>query len=246
MEWSDEGIVLSARKHGENSVIAHVLTRAHGRHGGLVRGGTGKRARGIWMPGNRVQATWRGRLPEHLGAFTGELTEAIAAGHLNDPARLAALSAACAVTEAALPEREAHPDVFEGLLVLLHSLGGEAWPTVYVKWELGVLGELGYGLDLSACAATGVVEDLSHVSPKSGRAVSRAATGPNLDSLLPLPPFLLRADAVGGADEILDGLRLSGYFLERYVFSPHGADMPPARGRLIARLRRDDAGPDGL
>ncbi|MCP5367993.1 MAG: DNA repair protein RecO C-terminal domain-containing protein, partial [Hyphomicrobiales bacterium] len=123
---------------------------------------------------------------------------------------------------------------------------GAAWPTVYVKWELGLLGELGFGLDLGSCAATGVVEDLSHVSPRSGRAVSRAAAEPYLDRLLPLPPFLLRPGALGGPAEVLDGLALAGHFLERHVFAPHGLAVPAARQRLVARLRRDGPAPDGL
>ncbi|MFQ5765775.1 MAG: DNA repair protein RecO, partial [Rhodospirillales bacterium] len=169
MDWTDDGIVLSARKHGETSAIVTLLTRAHGRHLGLVRGGAGKRARGMLQPGNRVQARWRARLPEHLGTFTCELTEAFAAASLRDRLKLAGLSAACAMADAALPEREPHAAVFEGLLALLSVLQDEDWPSAYVKWEMGLLGELGFGLDLSACAATGTNDQLAYVSPKSGR-----------------------------------------------------------------------------
>ena len=242
MEWSDDGIVLAARKHGEAAAIVTLLTRGHGRHAGLVRGGAGRRARGLYQPGNRVRATWRGRLADHLGAYTCEMTEAVAAGLLADPLRLAALSAACAVAEAALPEREAHLPVYEGLEILLSSLADDddetGWPTVYVKWEMGLLQELGFGLDLSQCAATGDTEDLTHVSPKSGRAVSAAAAKPYQGKLLNLPGFLLKAGTLGPPDEIVAGLRLTGYFLDRHVFSQRrDPKQPDARARLAERLR---------
>jgi len=242
MEWSDDGIVLAARKHGEAAAIVTLLTRAHGRHAGLVRGGAGRRARGLYQPGNRVRATWRGRLAEHLGAYTCEMADAVAAGMLADPLRLAALSAACAVAETALPEREAHLPVFEGLEILLSSLTDDddetAWPTVYVKWEMGLLQELGFGLDLSRCAATGASDGLTHVSPKSGRAVSAAAAKPYRGKLLELPGFLLMAGTLGRPDEIVTGLRLTGYFLDRHVFSQRrDPKQPDARARLADRLR---------
>ncbi len=235
MEWTDDAIVLSARPHGETSAIATLLTRHHGRHTGLVRGG-GKRGRGVLQPGNRVEARWRARLAEHLGTLTCELTRAFAADLLDHPPRLAALSAACAVTEATLPEREPQPSVFEALAALLAALGGEQWPSVYVKWELGLLADLGYGLDLSRCAATGVNDQLAYVSPKSGRAVSLSAAAPYKNMLLPLPPFLLVEGGQGDAGEVLDGLRLVGYFLQRHVFAEHGAQMPAARRRFTERL----------
>lgn len=242
MEWSDDAIVLTARKHGETSAIVSLLTRAHGRHLGLVRGGAGRRARGLYQPGNRLSATWRGRLADHLGTYSCEMTDAVAANLMADPLRLAALTSACAVAEAALPEREAHAPVFEGLGILLGALNdpdGTAWPTVYVKWELGLLRELGFGLDLSACAATGATDDLTHVSPRSGRAVSAGAAEPYRDKLLALPAFLLRSGTLADAGEVLDGLRVTGYFLDRHVFSQRRDAKPPdARQRLVDRLRR--------
>ncbi len=238
MEWSDAGIVLSARKHGETSAIVALLTRAHGVHAGLVRGGAGKRARGILQPGNRVQARWRARLSEHLGTFTCELTGAFAAALLDDPPRLAGLSAACAVVEAALPERQPHAAVFDGLVALLGALGTDAWPSAYVKWELGLLGELGFGLDLSRCAATGQSDHLAYVSPKSGRAVSLAAGEPYKARLLPLPAFLVAAGKTGDAGQVADGLKLTGYFLERHVFGQRDRPLPAARLRLAERLGR--------
>ncbi|MDP6573469.1 MAG: DNA repair protein RecO [Rhodospirillales bacterium] len=242
MDWTHDGIVLSARKHGETSAIVTLLTRQKGRHAGLVRGGAGRRQRGVLQPGNLVHAHWRARLPEHLGTLTCELAHAHAAEILHDAPRLAALSAACAVTDAALPEREAHPAVFDGLAALLDALVGGSWPSVYVKWELGMLGELGFGLDLSRCAATGSNDDLVYVSPKTGRAVSASAGEPYKDVLLPLPPFLLDEGMEGGAAEISDGLGLTGYFLERHVFAAHGKALPAARRRLTDRLGAD-AGP---
>lgn len=236
MEWIDEGIVLSARGHGETSAITCLLTRDHGVHAGLVRGGRGKAKRGLVEPGNRLKATWRARLPEHLGSFAVEMVRAHAAAFLDDPRRLAALSAACAVSEASLPERQPHPQVFDALSVLLESLEGESWPTVYVKWELGLLKELGFGLDLSRCAATGDNDQLAYVSPKSGRAVSLSAGEPYKKSLLALPGFLLVSGAEGDAEEVSDGLKLTGFFLERHVFGAHNRGIPPARQRLAERL----------
>lgn len=239
MEWSDDGIVLSARKHGESSAIVSVLTAEHGRHAGLVRGGSGSRMRGVLEPGNRVRMTWRARLEEHLGSFTQcDMVANLSAGLLDDPLRLAALQAICAVAEAALPERERHRAVYDGMIGLLGALGGESWPGLYVRWELALLSDLGFGLDLSTCAATGSNDDLAFVSPKSGRAVSASAGEPYRDRLLALPDFLLKAPYEPGAGEIAAGLALTGYFLDRHVLAPHGKALPPARGRLMDRLAR--------
>jgi DNA repair protein RecO (recombination protein O) len=241
MEWSDEGFVLSARKHGETSTIVTLLTRDHGRHLGLVRGGSGRRARGLYQPGNRLKVTWRGRLAEHLGSFGCEMIEAVAAPLMGDPLRLAALSSLCAVAEAALPEREPHQPVFDGLAVVLDVLGGadaNVWQSVYVKWEIGLLQELGFGLDFSQCAATGSLDNLAFVSPRTGRAVSVEAAGPYRDKLLDLPTFMLSGNtSAPSTDEILAGLRTTGYFLERHVFSGRReAKTPDARSRFTDRL----------
>ncbi len=235
MDWQDNGIILSVRKHGETSAIVNVLTRTHGRHAGLVRGGGGKRMSGILQPGNKVQARWHARLPEHLGTYTVEPVTAYAASALSDARKLAALTSACALIEAALPERQAHPAVLDGLEVLLTSLDDDTvWPVIYVKWEIGLLAELGFGLDLAHCAATGTTEDLTYVSPRTGRAVSTAAAQPYKERLLPLPAFLLDS----GADaDIAGGLQLTGYFLENHVFQHRDADMPAARRRLAERFR---------
>ena len=229
MEWSDDAIVLTARRHGETSAIVTLMTRDHGRHAGLVRGG--KRA--IVQPGNRVHAHWRARLAEHLGTYRCELTHAFAARLMDDAARLSGLSAACALVEATIPERQPHVAVFDGLSALLSALEGQAWPQAYVEWELVLLREIGFGLDLSRCAATGGNDRLVYVSPKSGRAVSASAGEPYKDKLLALPGFLLPGGGAGGADEVADGFRLTGHFLERHALD---GDLPAARRRLGRRL----------
>ncbi len=235
MHWTDDGLVLSARAHGESSVVVQLLTRERGRHAGLVRGGQGKRARGVYQPGNLVAANWSARLADHLGNYTCELVEAHAAGVLDEPDRLAALSAAAAVSESALPEREPHAGCFEGFLAFLAALPGDHWAEVYVRWELALLAELGFGLDLETCAAGGDNDQLAYVSPKSGRAVSLAAGEPYRDKLFPLPGFLAGRGG-GGAQEVEQGLALTGFFLERHVFAPHHRDLPAARRRLAERF----------
>ena len=241
MDWTDDGIVLSARRHGESSAIVQLLTATHGRHAGLVRGGAGKRARGLYQPGNQVRATWRARLTEHLGSYTCEMATSRAAGLLDDPARLAALSAACAVAEAALPEREPHAPVYNGFIALLDALGEDTWPEVYVRWELGMLAELGYGLELDKCAATGRNDQLAWVSPKSGRAVSLSAGEPYRDRMLTLPAFLIDGSEAPDAD-IAAGLKLTGHFLESHLFRPFGREMPAARMRLQDRFTKLSTG----
>lgn len=242
MHWSDEGIVLSRRRHGETSAVVNLLTRRHGRHAGLVRGGGGRRSGAVLQPGNEVAAEWRARLPEHLGTWQLEIRRTVAAELLDDPLRLAALASACALADTALPEREPHPSVYEAFRVLLGAVmtSDPAWPQVYVRWELGLLAELGFGLDLERCAATGLAAGLTHVSPRTGRAVSAAAASPYGDRLLRLPTFLAngRGSTVAGdsAAELRDGLALTEFFLDRHVYAPHHRKLPAARNRLAARL----------
>ena len=240
MNWSDEGYVLSVRRHGEAAAIVNLLTREHGRHAGLVRGGAGRRLRGVLQPGNQVAADWRGRLAEHLGSYTVEAMRDHAAALLADGDRLAGLPAATAVTEAALPEREPHLAIHDGFAALLAALAGTPnWAAIYVRFELGLLAELGFGLDLSHCAATGSTEDLAYVSPRSARAVSREAASPYKEKLLPLPSFLLpEAGEKLVRQDILDGLKLTGYFLQSAVFAPHNRPLPMARERLVERISR--------
>ena len=235
IEWSDDGIVLSARPHGESSSVVVLLTRAHGRHAGLVRGGQGRKARGLYEPGNRVRATWRARLAEHLGGFTCELLANAVADLLDRPERLAALAAAAAVCDKALPEREPHPGAYLGLLALIEALGGDHWAEAYVAWEVALLADLGFGLDLTRCAAGGDNDQLAYVSPRTGRAVSLAAAEPYRDRLLALPGFLIGRGA-GGPAEVAQGLALTGHFLERQVFGPQDRPLPAARQRLAERF----------
>ena len=247
MEWSDTGIVLSARRHGENAAVVSLITQTHGRHAGLVHGARGRRGRGLYQPGNTLAARWQARLAEHLGRYTCELVRARASLLLDDPARLAALAAVCALTEATLPERHPYPQVFGALGHLLDALeASEHWAETVVRWELVLLGELGFGLDLTSCAATGSVEDLAYVSPRSGRAVSHEAGVPYADKLLRLPPFLVRPEdgaASAATADVVAGLRLTGWFLEKHVFAEQGGRMPPARERFIDRLQASAAPP---
>jgi DNA repair protein RecO (recombination protein O) len=240
MEWHDEGIVLAARRLGESDVVLSLLTREHGRHAGLVKGGGGRRGAALYEIGNRLRAGWRGRLPEQLGHYICEVQAQPAARLLDEPLRLAALASAAAVVEAAMPEREPHPRAFEGFGALIESLlGAEAlldWAALYVRFELDLLAELGFGLDLSRCAVSGATTDLAFVSPASGRAVSAGAAGIWRDRLLPLPAFLTGEPAGGHVDlvAIRQGLALTGSFLERHALQR----LPPARGRFLARLQR--------
>lgn len=237
MEWHDTGIVLATRKHGERALLLHVLTREHGRHAGLVRNGQSARQRGSYVIGNRLDLIWRARLAEHLGTFRAELEKSHAATFIDDGPRLAALASAAALAQATLPEHEPHPRAYGGILELVAALeSNRGWAERYVRWELELLAELGFGLDLARCAATGRNDDLIYVSPRSGQAVSASAGEPYRDKLLVLPQFLLHG-ARPSAAEIADGLVLTGFFLERRVIEPQGHKMPSARTRLVDAIR---------
>jgi DNA repair protein RecO (recombination protein O) len=238
MDWSDEGIFLTAKPLGEANAVAELLTLGHGRHLGLVRGGRSRRMRPLLQSGNLLRVTWRARLSEHLGGFNVELTEAHAGRALDDAAALAAIGSLTGLARQ-LPERDPHPELYAAMLEVLRAFGDpRLWPTLFVRWELQLLAELGFGLDLSECAATGVDSDLVYVSPRSGRAVSRDAGEPYCNRLLKLPAFLLDETAQAGEGDILAGLALTGHFLERDVLEPHGLSMPQARERLISLLSR--------
>jgi DNA repair protein RecO (recombination protein O) len=235
MEWEAPAIVLAARPYGEGDALATILTAEHGAHRGLARGGASRSKAATWQPGNLLQVRWLGRLPDQLGAFTAELVHPGAALAMDDALALAVLSSACAVAEGALTEREPHPLVFTGLLHLItHLSSGPAVLTDLVRWELALLGELGYGLDLATCALTGTTEGLAWVSPRTGRAVSAAASGPWKGRLLALPAFLQggAADPTGW----VAGLALTGHFLARDAFGTHHRPLPPARHRLADRV----------
>ena len=234
MEWSDDAIVLSLRAHGESSGILEALTRLHGRHLGLVRGGTSPKRRAVLQPGNRVKLTWRARLSENLGIYVAELAEARAHAMFDRRSSLAGLNAFTATAAAALPEREPHRPAFDGADALLTAIAEHVfrdWAPLYVRWEIGLLEELGFGLDLSSCAATGAADDLIYVSPRSGRAVSAAAGEPYRNRMLPLPAFLREGGQAAAAD-IAAGLALTAHFLEQWVLVPHGRTLPEARVRL--------------
>ncbi len=241
MHWSEEGIILAVRRHGETSAIAEVLTRGHGRSLGLVKGGRSRALRPILQPGNSVMATWRARLEDQLGVFTVELASARAARLMEDPFRLAGLGTVTGLA-LLLAEREPHPRIYDATVLLLDAMDDDAvWPALLVRWELGLLDELGFGLDLRSCAATGSNQALAYVSPRSGRAVSLEAGEPYQGLLLKLPAFLTRAGGFAGVADIADGLRLTGYFLERHVLGPRGMSAPGSRDILLERLSRNGA-----
>lgn len=238
MDWQDEGVVLSARRHGETDAILSLFTFEHGRHAGLVKGGAGRRLRPLLQPGNRLSCGWRARLSDHLGRFTVEPLRLFAATVLDDPLPLAALGAACGLLEIGTGERDPHPSLYAAGLALFERLARRDadWPADYVRFELLLLREAGFGLDLEHCAVTGTREELVWVSPRSGRAVSRAAGTAWADRLLPLPPFLL-GKGEADAGQIVQGLRLAGWFLYRHILEPADRAMPPARDRLFEMLR---------
>ncbi|GGA05875.1 DNA repair protein RecO [Neptunicoccus cionae] len=239
MEWRDEGVILSARRHGESSVILEVLTKTHGRHAGVVRGGASRKLAPVLQPGNQVEVEWRARLEEHLGGFHVELLRSRSA-IMGDRAALAALGAICALGGFALPERMELPEIYTRTIDLVDALeAGEGWQADYAIWELMLLEELGYGLDLGSCAATGTTQELVYVSPKSGRAVCRSSGLAYADRMLPLPVFLQLEGAEPEAADILAALKTTGYFLERWLAPALGnRPLPEARGRLVQLLTR--------
>ncbi|MEO1038019.1 MAG: DNA repair protein RecO [Pseudomonadota bacterium] len=240
MEWSESGRILSVRPYGETSVIVEILTRDHGRHPGMVRGGRSRAMRPVLQPGNRVRATWRARLSDHLGNFQIEAEDAAVGAVMEDRLALAGLNAACALALAALPEREAHPRVHDAFEILVASLTDpDIWPAVYVRFEAGLLADLGYGVDLRSCAATGTREGLIYVSPRTGRAVSAEAGEPYKDKLLALPGFMKGEGAIEPGD-IASGLKLTGHFLERRLLWPSDRLLPDARTRMMERLEAAD------
>ncbi len=235
MEWDAPAIVLAARPYGEGDALATVLTAEHGAHRGLARGGASRARAATWQPGNLLQLRWVARLSDQLGSFTAELVHPGAALAMDDALALTVLSSACAVAEGALTEREPHPNVFAGLLHLItHLADGPSVLTDLIRWELALLGELGYGLDLTRCVVTGETEALAWVSPRTGRAVSDPAAGPWKERLLPLPGFLTGGEA--GPAGWAQGLALTGHFLARDAFGSQHRPLPPARDRLLDRV----------
>jgi DNA repair protein RecO (recombination protein O) len=230
MQWTDEAILLGVRRHGETSVIAEMMTRSRGRHLGMVRSGRSRAMQPVLQPGNRLEVTWRARLDEHLGEYKVEPL-ALRAGRLMESATAVYGVQALGSLLRLLPERDPHPHLFEALDVILDHLEEPATAgELFVRFELALLNDLGFGLDLEECAATGLREDLAYVSPKSGRAVSRAAGAPWADKMLALPDFLASGTKQGAdPDSLAAAFRLTGYFLDRHVYVPRGLDAGAAR-----------------
>lgn len=242
MEWSDEALVLGAQKYGEHDTILDILTLEHGRARGFVRGGAGRRLRGVLQSGNGVNVVWRARLATNLGRFSVESGKARAVHIYGDMVRLSAMNSLSGLLIKLLPEREAVENIYSAYQAILNLLcdpqaSNEDCAIATIKFEAGLLSELGFGLDLSACAVTGVVENLSHVSPKSGRAVTRSEAEPYIDKLLPLPPFLLDGDEAT-VEDILAGFNLTGHFIERHLLHPLGLSLSEERSRLVASFEK--------
>lgn len=235
-QWQDQGIVLSVRPHGESGAIVSLLTEGQGRHAGYVRGAMGSRMRGTLQTGNIVDVNWQARGSDDLGSFKMELSSSPVSHIMQDRLKLAALQSACALCDAALPEREGHSGLFHGLNALFEALHTEIWAQVYVMWEVAFLKELGFSLDLKSCAGGGDEKTLAYVSPKTGRAVSLKKGEPYKDKLLALPEFL-RPGGEGGEDgDITAGFKLTRYFLEHWAFAHHTKGVPEARITLEERI----------
>ena len=236
MQWTDEGVILGVRKHGESSIILELMTRGHGRHLGLVHGGRSKSLQAVLQPGNTVQATWRARLDEHLGTYQVEGLNLRAAQLMGSSMALYGLATLAHLLRY-FPERDPHFALYETLTVLVDHLDDpDLAPALFVRFELAMLTELGFGLDLSECAATGSTEELIYVSPRSGRAVSKAGAGIYASRLFKLPPFLTGQGSDPPPEDVAAALALTGHFLQTRVLEPHGAEMPQARIRLDSLL----------
>ena len=242
MDWTDEGIIIGTRRHGETSLIVELMTVGHGRHLGLVRGGRSRSQRPVLQTGNSVIATWRARLDEHLGNYAIEPATFRAARLMESPAGLYGLQALAGLVRL-LPERDPHPQIYAALLAMVDLLDDPVLAgALIVRFELRMLEELGFGLDLERCVATGTNDDLAYVSPKSGRAVSRSAGDPYRDRMLRLPAFLLAAPGVRpDVDDLLAAFRLSGFFLARHVYEPRGIEPPDVRERFVALIQAAEA-----
>lgn len=245
MQWTDSGIVLGVRRHGESSVILELMTIEHGRHLGVVRGGRGKRHAAALQPGNKVRAVWQARIEDQLGTYQIEPEEHRAAALIGSGGALYAIGYLSALVRL-LPEREPHVGLHAALDLIIGHLGDIAMAApLVIRFEAEILKALGFGLDLASCAATGAVADLTYVSPRSGRAVSREAGLPYRDRLLPLPAFLLGEEGGAGADAVNDGFRLTGYFLDRHVFGARGQPLPDQRAAFVAAVSKTLAADPG-
>ena len=237
MDFTDDAFVLSARAHGDTGVVVELLTEKHGRRAAYVAGGASRKMKPFLQPGARVVVDYRARSSEHLGSARLEPVGEGPSALFDDPLALTGLAAAAAVVQGALPEREPHPGVFHALEALVSAFAlPHVWPAIFVRFEAGLLDDLGFGLDLSCCAVAGTMDDLVWVSPRTGRAVSREAGAPYADKLLALPPFMLGSQAGLGAGDVKAGLALTGHFLEQFVFHPQNRPLPEARDWMVSKL----------
>jgi DNA repair protein RecO (recombination protein O) len=240
MEWRDEGLITGLKKYGETSVILEAMTKEHGRHLGLVKGGRSKRMHAMLQPGNQIEIVWRARLDEHLGTYAIEATALRAARLLTNAEALHALNLITSLLRL-MPERDPHPNLYRAASLIAEELDtSDHVPAMLVRFEMIILAELGFGLDLGTCAATGGHDDLIYVSPKSGRAVSRAAGAPYHDKLLALPTFLRGDDheTKPPSCDIRNGFKLTEYFLMRDLFAPRGLPMPEAHHAYLAEISK--------
>lgn len=240
MDWREEGLLLTCRRHGETAAIIEVFTESHGRHFGVVRGGAGRRLAPVLQPGAQLDVTWRARLEDHIGTYVVEPLRSRGSALMNDRKALAGMTSLTSLLSFALPEREAHAVLYRGTLAVLDMMEqGPYWPIAYLRWELALLEEMGFGLDLGRCAVTGATEGLAFVSPRSGRAVSGAGAGDWAERLMPLSPALVgKGDGTPG--EIRDGLAVTGHFLTGWLAHSVGdRPLPPARQRLVDLLSRE-------
>ncbi len=245
MEWREEGVLLSMRPHGEGSAIIEVFTGGHGRHFGVVRGGASRKVAPILQPGAQLALAWRARLEDQIGVFVVEPVRS-RASVLSDPLALSGLTAACALLHLGLPERDAHPNLYQRTLTLMDAMAmGGDWVGDYLRWEMLLLDEIGFGLDLSRCAITGVRDDLAYVSPRTGRAVNRDAAGDWAPKLLPLPQALMGQGPVSRSDAA-QALSITGHFLALGLGSEgHPIALPNSRSRFLSRLSRAQTLPEG-
>lgn len=237
--WKDQGIVLAARPHGENGAIVSILTAEQGRYAGYVRGAHSSKMRGCLEVGSLVDVTWSARVAGSLGSFQLELVKSYSARVLQDSMRLAALQSACALCDQGVPEREKHEGLFHGMMALFDTLDSDVWGGAYIMWEIAFLRELGFRLELSRCAGGGDANDLFYISPKSGRAVSKASGEPYKDRLIALPEFLKPSGEFAGDADVIKGLQMTGYFLTHWAFAHHSTGVPEARLRFQGRVEAD-------
>jgi len=237
MEWRADGILLAVRRHGEAAAIVELFTAERGRHVGVVRGGASRKMAPLLQVGAQLDAAWRARLSDHIGSYTVEVQKGRAAGVMDNRVALAGLSTVCALLAFTLPERAPYPALYARTIAILDGLGAEHWARAYLLWEMDLLAEMGFGLDLRTCAVSGVVEDLAYISPRTGRAVAKGAAGEWADRLLPLPPVLVGAES--GLSGVIDGLRVTGHFLETHLARSLGdRPLPAARHRFVEALAR--------